>query len=127
MMKQPKHRVIAIVFASVALAGATQAPNAMAAETIDVEIVDNKNDRPVFKTPDIEIQQKDSVRWIVKDGREHRLKAVSPSNAFKETEDFDDTKEPPVERTFKDPEVTGVISYRCEKHPTTMKGTITVK
>jgi plastocyanin len=120
VVQHSKHCVMAIMFASGALAGASQSPDAMA-ETREVEIITDANGKSVFKDPEIEIKDGDTVRWVAKVG-DHHLKGDSPSDAFEETEDF--STNAPVEQAFKTP---GTVKYHCIFHPGTMRGTITVK
>ena len=121
--QQPKHRALAIMFASVMLAGATQSSDAIAK---DVHII-KKGNVFLFKEDEaaITIQKGETVRWIVQKGteREHHLMGKPPTNGFKEIEPFTEQTDPPVNQTF---EKAAEFPYECIIHDT-MQGKITVK
>ena len=125
MLKEPKHRALAIMFASVMLAGTTQSSDAIA-ETRDVHII-KKGNVFLFKEGEeaIKIQKGDTVRWLVQKGteRKHHLMGKPPTNGFKEIKDFTENTDPPVDQTFANP---GEFEYECIIHDT-MQGKIIVK
>jgi plastocyanin len=114
------------VFRSICLGGLAatglllwqQQPASAADDVTTINIVSG----PKFAPSDVTISAGQTIKWVSTGGAPHRLVGDTEKDAFKTIEKFK-SPETPTEKF----ETPGVINYHCSIHPSTMRGTITVK
>ena len=93
-----------------------------------VHIVRDANGDFVFDEPNIEIKPGTSVLWVPHEVAGHRLVPDSSADPFQDTGVFNVNDLGTAIQKFTTPTPSGhPIAYHCKIHPSTMKGTITVK